>query len=420
MKREWISSMAAMAVIVAFFPGTVGAAALDSAELWKAKCSMCHGADGNGDTMMGKKLNLRPMGSAEVQKQTDAELYKWTADGKQKMPSYKAKLSKGEIDALVTHIRTLAAPSSVQTENTAQAENPPTTASGFVNALPSGSFSFEGKVPTLRIQTTKGQTGVAEVTLASDHPAFKPGDVTTKQFLSGGKSYLRATLAPDQEPTRWKLILTSEPGTPAGPLYGEVVVKTQIPEQPEFRMMVTGVVMLPGQVPAAGAMTNDEVVKLVAAELGDEIVIAKIKNAPVARLDVSTDALLSLKEEKVSKTVITAVIERAAQPDKTSAASPSSPSASAAPEPTGPCEGVELLGLHKEDFRPVSPLILYFAKIRNGTSMTKIVSVEWTNLYGERIRNTADVGAGQIATLQLAAQQPIERMPIDLRLGTCR
>jgi hypothetical protein len=114
------------------------------------------------------------------------------------------------------------------------------------------------------------------------------------------------------------------------------------------------------------------------------------------------------------------MIEREGQPDRTSAASPSSPSASAAPKPSGPCEGVELLGLHKEDFRPVSPLLLYFAKVRNGTSMTKIVSVEWTNLYGERIRNTAEVGAGQIATLQLAAQQPIERMPIDLRLGTCR
>lgn len=172
------------------------------------------------------------------------------------------------------------------------------------------------------------------------------------------------------------------------------------------------------------ALSNEEVMKLVAADLGDEIVIARIKNAAVAHLDVSTDALVALKDKKVSKAVITAMIERAEQPNRTpTAAAPHAAASSAAapkPAPPSPCEGVELLGLHKEDFRPVSPLILYFAKVRNGTTMTKIVNVEWTNLYGERIRNTAEVGAGQIATLQLAAQQPIERMPVDLRIGTCR
>ena len=31
---------------------------------------------------MGKKMNLRDLGSADVQKQSDAELDKWTADGR--------------------------------------------------------------------------------------------------------------------------------------------------------------------------------------------------------------------------------------------------------------------------------------------------------------------------------------------------
>lgn len=268
---------------------------------------------------------------------------------------------------------------------------------------------------SVRIKTTKGQIGAAEVFLVSDHPSFKPTGATASE------PYLSALLLPDSQPGRWKVMVTAGTNAPVGPLYGSVTVKTSIPEEPEFRLPVTGVIMASGQTAgasaAAGAMTNEEVVKLLAAELGDEIVIAKIKNAPVARFDMSTDALLSLKEQKVSKAVITAMIERAGQGDRSSM---SSPSASAPPKTTGPCEGVELLGLHKEDFRPVSPLILYFAKVRNGTSMTKIVSVEWTNLYGERIRNTAEVGAGQIARLQLAAQQPVERLPIDLRLGTCR
>jgi hypothetical protein len=165
-------------------------------------------------------------------------------------------------------------------------------------------------------------------------------------------------------------------------------------------------------------LTNDQVVKLVRADLGDDIVIAKIKVAPKVAFDLSTEAMLALKKEKVSGTVIAAMIEKAAGASR--AITTQTEVAPAAPKPTGPCDGVELLGLYKEDFRPVSPLILYFAKVRNGTSMTKIVSVEWTNLYGERIRNTAEVEAGQIATMKLAAQQPIERFPIDLRLGTCR
>jgi cytochrome c5 len=57
---------------------------------------------------MGKKMNLRDLGSPEVQKQTDKELHDWTANGKGKMPAYKDKLSADEIKALVTHIRMFA------------------------------------------------------------------------------------------------------------------------------------------------------------------------------------------------------------------------------------------------------------------------------------------------------------------------
>lgn len=83
-------------------------AASDGAATYKAKCASCHGPDGSGQTAIGKKMSLRDLGSADVQKQTDAELYAWTADGKAKMPAYKAKLSEEEINGLVTFMRTLA------------------------------------------------------------------------------------------------------------------------------------------------------------------------------------------------------------------------------------------------------------------------------------------------------------------------
>ena len=82
--------------------------AADGAAVYKAKCASCHGVDGKGQTPMGKKMNLRDLGSPEVQKQTDKELYDWTAVGKGKMPGYKDKLTDEEIKALVAHMRAFA------------------------------------------------------------------------------------------------------------------------------------------------------------------------------------------------------------------------------------------------------------------------------------------------------------------------
>jgi mono/diheme cytochrome c family protein len=80
-------------------------AAADDAALWKSKCGSCHGPDGAGQTAMGKKLSLRDLGSAEVQKQSDAELTRIITDGKGKMPPYKGKLTDEQIKVMVGHIR---------------------------------------------------------------------------------------------------------------------------------------------------------------------------------------------------------------------------------------------------------------------------------------------------------------------------
>ena len=82
--------------------------ASDGPALYKAKCAACHGADGSGQTPMGKSMKLRDLRSPEVQKQSDKELYTVTADGKGKMPAYKTKLTEADINALVAHIRALA------------------------------------------------------------------------------------------------------------------------------------------------------------------------------------------------------------------------------------------------------------------------------------------------------------------------
>lgn len=83
------------------------AAAADNAAVYKAKCASCHGADGAGQTPIGKKMNLRDLRAPEVQKQTDADLTKIIADGKNKMPAYKTKLTAAEIKGLIDYMRAL-------------------------------------------------------------------------------------------------------------------------------------------------------------------------------------------------------------------------------------------------------------------------------------------------------------------------
>ena len=74
---------------------------------FKARCAMCHGPDGKGDTAMGKKFGLKDLGSADVQGKSDADLTGIITKGKDKMPEYGSKLSKEQIDGLVKYIRTL-------------------------------------------------------------------------------------------------------------------------------------------------------------------------------------------------------------------------------------------------------------------------------------------------------------------------
>jgi mono/diheme cytochrome c family protein len=62
---------------------------------------MCHGAD-------GKKAAGHDLSSADVQKESDADLTAVITNGKApKMPKYGDKLKPEEIKGLVDHIRTL-------------------------------------------------------------------------------------------------------------------------------------------------------------------------------------------------------------------------------------------------------------------------------------------------------------------------
>lgn len=69
---------------------------------YKAKCAACHGADAKGKEAM----KTRDLSSADVQKQSDADLSGIITNGKGKMPPYKT-LTPDQVKDLVAYIRSL-------------------------------------------------------------------------------------------------------------------------------------------------------------------------------------------------------------------------------------------------------------------------------------------------------------------------
>jgi mono/diheme cytochrome c family protein len=95
------------AAITLALPFSTSALAENAAEIYKARCSACHGANGAGDTMLGKNLKLRSLASDEVQKQSDSELSNIISKGKNRMPPFDRRLSKDQIAEVVKYIRSL-------------------------------------------------------------------------------------------------------------------------------------------------------------------------------------------------------------------------------------------------------------------------------------------------------------------------
>lgn len=102
----------AVAVIALFGPALAMFAA-DAKSNWDDNCAKCHGAEGKGDTKMGRKLDIRDFTNAQVQAQfTDDQAFSAVKeglkdkDGKTRMKAIEG-LSDDEIKALVQYVRGL-------------------------------------------------------------------------------------------------------------------------------------------------------------------------------------------------------------------------------------------------------------------------------------------------------------------------
>lgn len=92
--------------------------AAPASENWANRCAKCHGMTGNGQTKIGAQRFIKDYTDAKVQAQfTDAGLLKnlllgvQTADGKERMPSFKDQLSVAEAKDLIALIRSFGKPS---------------------------------------------------------------------------------------------------------------------------------------------------------------------------------------------------------------------------------------------------------------------------------------------------------------------
>jgi cytochrome c553 len=106
MKKPLALALLASALLAAASAGFAAAAA----ENWD-NCAKCHGADGSGNTKIGKKYKLKDYTDAAVQSALkDDEMFKAikdgvTQDGKERMKAFKDDLSDAEITDLVAYIR---------------------------------------------------------------------------------------------------------------------------------------------------------------------------------------------------------------------------------------------------------------------------------------------------------------------------
>jgi cytochrome c553 len=94
------------------FATALAASAAEPKETWGASCARCHGADGKGQTNMGRKLGAKDYSDASVQAAlTDEAAFKAIKEGfkdKDGKPAMRPseKLSDEDIKGLVAYMRT--------------------------------------------------------------------------------------------------------------------------------------------------------------------------------------------------------------------------------------------------------------------------------------------------------------------------
>ena|SRR5271166_4274649 len=98
---------AAAVILLAASIAAPAFAQASGAATYKAKCAMCHGADGLATSTMAKSMKVLSFKAPEMVKASDAQFFASTKNGKNKMPAYNGKLTDAQIKDVVAYIRML-------------------------------------------------------------------------------------------------------------------------------------------------------------------------------------------------------------------------------------------------------------------------------------------------------------------------
>ena len=94
---------------VASFQGAIGVGGApvdgDGKKIYNARCSICHGVDGRGNTESGRKVKAKDLRAPDVQNQSDDLLMETVIHGFGKMPGFEKKLSPDKIQQVLAYIR---------------------------------------------------------------------------------------------------------------------------------------------------------------------------------------------------------------------------------------------------------------------------------------------------------------------------
>jgi mono/diheme cytochrome c family protein len=103
-RKYQVGALALLPLILFAFPH-FAAAQGDGQKLYDANCAKCHGADGTGNTVVGKAVGAKDLNSPEAKKLTDAEVHTQIEQGKGNMPPFGGTLNKAQIDSLIPIVR---------------------------------------------------------------------------------------------------------------------------------------------------------------------------------------------------------------------------------------------------------------------------------------------------------------------------
>jgi cytochrome c6 len=77
------------------------------ADVYKQKCSLCHGDSGKGDTPAGQAFKAASFSDPAVIKVSDADRALVIKNGKGKMPGFGDSITPDQVKAVLAYVRTL-------------------------------------------------------------------------------------------------------------------------------------------------------------------------------------------------------------------------------------------------------------------------------------------------------------------------